>query len=234
MRQLAEVTNSGISPRWLYEGHKRLVGKTIHVIGPCRLENELLAIFIGRETGADCRVTDFDMIEKHLDKFDQEPMQLFLIDYHETRLQELLKQAFVNRNGSSLVRRLVSLLNPEKGKEAAEQTCGIFYQCDSTVTLLNRIYRLFNSTDFQRSADVESMRIAHETTPVCTLTWRELQLLMLMSDGLRNREIAGRIGISYHTVRTHLYNSFGKIGARNRLEALSWIESHISFVFLLI
>jgi DNA-binding CsgD family transcriptional regulator len=93
---------------------------------------------------------------------------------------------------------------------------------------------LFNNTGFPKSAAAESMSIAQETTPACPLTWRELQLLMLMSDGLRNREIAGRIGISYHTVRTHLYNSFGKIGARNRLEALSWIESHISFVFLLI
>ena len=56
---------------------------------------------------------------------------------------------------------------------------------------------------------------------------------MLMSDGLRNREIAGRIGISSHTVRTHLYNSFVKIDARNRLEANAWIESHISMLYLL-
>jgi ATP/maltotriose-dependent transcriptional regulator MalT len=73
-----------------------------------------------------------------------------------------------------------------------------------------------------------------ETASACPLTWRELQLLILMTEGLRNREIAGRIGISSHTVRTHLYNSFGKIGVRNRLEASGWIEAHISFVFLLI
>jgi DNA-binding CsgD family transcriptional regulator len=174
------------------------------------------------------------MIEKHLYKFSKEPRQLFLIDYRESRLQELFKQAFRNGNGSSPARRLVSLLNPEKEKEAVEQTCGILYRCDSTVTLLNWVYRLFNNTDFQRGAAAESMGIAYETTPACPLTWRELQLLMLMTDGLRNKDIAGRIGISHHTVRTHLYNSFGKIGVRNRLEASSWIESHISFVFLLI
>jgi LuxR family transcriptional regulator of csgAB operon len=56
---------------------------------------------------------------------------------------------------------------------------------------------------------------------------------MMMTEGLRNKEIAGRIGISSHTVRTHLYNSFGKIGARNRLEANAWIESHISMLYLL-
>ena len=63
---------------------------------------------------------------------------------------------------------------------------------------------------------------------------RELQLLMLMTEGLRNQEIASRTGISSHTVRTHLYNSFGKIGSRNRLEASGWIEAHISLMFLLI
>jgi DNA-binding CsgD family transcriptional regulator len=234
MKQFVEVHSSGISTRWVYEGNKRLAEKTIHVIGPRKLENELLVSFIGRETGADCHVTDFDMIEKHLEKFYQEPTQLILIDYRESRLQDLLKQTFLNGNGSSLARRLVSLFNPEKGKEAEAQTCGILYRCDSTVTLLNWVYRLFNNTDFQRGAAAESMGIVYEATPACPLTWRELQLLMLMTDGLRNQDIAGRIGISHHTVRTHLYNSFGKIGVRNRLEAASWIESHISFVFLLI
>jgi|GEM_PF-681242 len=234
MKQFVEVHSSGISTRWVYEGNKRLAGKTIHVIGPRKLENELLVSFIGRETGADCHVTNFNMIEKHLDKFCQEPTQLFLIDYRASRLQDLLKQTFLNGNGSSRARRLVSLFNPEKGKEAVAQTCGILYRCDSTVTLLNWVYRLFNNTDFQRGTAAESMGIVYEATPACPLTWRELQLLMLMSEGLRNREIAGRIGISSHTVRTHLYNSFGKIGVRNRLEASSWIESNISFEFLLI
>ena len=75
---------------------------------------------------------------------------------------------------------------------------------------------------------------AEETADACPLTWRELQLLMMMTEGLRNKEIAGRIGISSHTVRTHLYNSFGKIGARNQLEASAWIEARISMLFLLI
>jgi DNA-binding CsgD family transcriptional regulator len=35
-------------------------------------------------------------------------------------------------------------------------------------------------------------------------------------------------------VRTHLYNRFAKIGARNRIEASAWLESHINILFLLI
>jgi ATP/maltotriose-dependent transcriptional regulator MalT len=94
--------------------------------------------------------------------------------------------------------------------------------------------RLFNGASKPENNLDEFLETARETATACPLTWRELQLLMLMTEGLRNREIAGRIGISSHTVRTHLYNSFGKIGVRNRLEASGWIEAHISFVFLLI
>ena len=94
--------------------------------------------------------------------------------------------------------------------------------------------RLFNGAHTPENAVAECMETARETATACPLTGRELQLLMLMTEGLRNREIASRTGISSHTVRTHLYNSFAKIGSRNRLEASAWIEGHISMLYLLI
>jgi DNA-binding CsgD family transcriptional regulator len=57
---------------------------------------------------------------------------------------------------------------------------------------------------------------------------------MLMTEGLQNSEISNQIGIRSHTVRAHRYNSFKKIDARNRLKANSWIESHISMLYLLL
>jgi DNA-binding CsgD family transcriptional regulator len=212
---------------------KSLTGKTVHIVGPRKLENELLVSFVGKETGADCVVTSFDSIEWYLVDPVEEPTRLFLIDYREPQLQEMLKQASLDGNSSSLARRLISLFSSGKGKETGEQkhsksTCGVLFNCNSTAILLDWMYRLFDeANNFVTGTD-------RETANACPLTWRELQLLMLMTEGLRNREIAGRIGISSHTVRTHLYNSFGKIGVRNRLEASGWIEAHISFVFLLI
>jgi DNA-binding CsgD family transcriptional regulator len=213
-----------------------LTGKSVHIVGPRKLENELLVSFVGKETGADCVVTSFDSVEGYLVDIVEEPTRLFLIDYREPRLQEMLKLPSLDGNSSSLARRLISLFNSGKGKETAEQkqsksTCGVLYNCNSTEILLDWMCRLFNEANNLNNFVTGTDR---ETASACPLTWRELQLLMLMTEGLRNREIAGRIGISSHTVRTHLYNSFGKIGARNRLEALGWIEAHISFVFLLI
>ena len=52
------------------------------------------------------------------------------------------------------------------------------------------------------------------------LTPREHEVLVLVADGLRNREIARRLGISEHTVKFHLAAVFGKLGASSATEAV--------------
>jgi DNA-binding CsgD family transcriptional regulator len=52
------------------------------------------------------------------------------------------------------------------------------------------------------------------------LTPREHDVLALVADGYRNREIATRLGISEHTVKFHLASIFGKLGASTRTEAV--------------
>ena len=52
------------------------------------------------------------------------------------------------------------------------------------------------------------------------LTMRELEVLELLYQGLRNADIAGRLGISGRTVETHVSNIISKMGARGRTEAV--------------
>jgi DNA-binding CsgD family transcriptional regulator len=56
--------------------------------------------------------------------------------------------------------------------------------------------------------------------PVEQLTPREHEVLLLVADGLRNREVAERLGITEHTVKFHLAAVFGKLGASSRVEAV--------------
>lgn len=56
--------------------------------------------------------------------------------------------------------------------------------------------------------------------PIETLTAREHDVLALLADGVSNREIAGRLAISEHTVKFHLASIFGKLGASTRTEAV--------------
>ena len=64
-----------------------------------------------------------------------------------------------------------------------------------------------------------STRAAAET-PVESLTPRESDVLRLVADGLHNREIAVRLGVTEHTVKFHLGAIFGKLGASTRTEAV--------------
>lgn len=51
------------------------------------------------------------------------------------------------------------------------------------------------------------------------LSLREAQVLALASEGLTNREIAGRLGLSVHSIKFHLATVFRKLGVTNRTEA---------------
>ena len=53
------------------------------------------------------------------------------------------------------------------------------------------------------------------------LTTREREVLRLISEGLGNREIALRLGISEHTAKFHASSILGKLGASSRTEAVS-------------
>jgi DNA-binding NarL/FixJ family response regulator len=54
------------------------------------------------------------------------------------------------------------------------------------------------------------------------LTARETEVLRLIAQGLSNPEIAQRLYISEATVKTHINNTFAKIGARHRAEAVRY------------
>ena len=52
------------------------------------------------------------------------------------------------------------------------------------------------------------------------LTPREVQVLELLAEGLPNKAIAERLGISDQTVKFHVSSISGKLGARNRTDAV--------------
>ncbi len=53
------------------------------------------------------------------------------------------------------------------------------------------------------------------------LTPREIEVLRLLVEGLTNKAIAARLGISDHTVKFHIGAIMGKLGASSRTEAVT-------------
>lgn len=58
------------------------------------------------------------------------------------------------------------------------------------------------------------------------LTARELQVIDLLGEGLSNKEIAGRLHIAVHTVKSHVHNVLEKLALHSRLEVAAF--SHAS------
>ena len=52
------------------------------------------------------------------------------------------------------------------------------------------------------------------------LTPREKEVLQFIALGLANKTIAGRLGISEHTVKFHVASLLSKLGAASRTEAV--------------
>lgn len=57
-----------------------------------------------------------------------------------------------------------------------------------------------------------------------TLTGREIEIVRMVGEGLRNRVIAGRLAISEGTVKVHLHNIYEKIGVDGRLELVLFAQ----------
>jgi DNA-binding NarL/FixJ family response regulator len=70
------------------------------------------------------------------------------------------------------------------------------------------------------AAPVLGARDPSSPTPVEDLTPRELEVLGLLAEGLPNKAIARRLGISEHTVKFHVNAVLGKLGAQSRTEAV--------------
>jgi len=60
--------------------------------------------------------------------------------------------------------------------------------------------------------------------PLEGISPREREVFALLLDGLPNKLIAHRLGISEKTVKTHLTNIFREIGVADRLQAVLWAE----------
>jgi DNA-binding NarL/FixJ family response regulator len=69
-------------------------------------------------------------------------------------------------------------------------------------------------------------KVDPEDTKIAALTNREREVIALIGEGIKNKEIADRLFISETTVRHHLTSIFDKLGVADRVELLIYAFRH--------
>lgn len=58
------------------------------------------------------------------------------------------------------------------------------------------------------------------------LSKRQKQLIVMLEQGLSNREMAETLGISEHTIKVHLWRMFRRLGVQSRTQAVYYARTH--------
>ena len=106
---------------------------------------------------------------------------------------------------------------------------GIFSRHDSVETLCKCVRTVHQGQVWANSQQVSFAVEALASSPTVRavdanglnlLSKRELEVVRCLAEGLTNREIADRLGLSQHTIKNYLFRVFDKLGVSSRLELL--------------
>src|SRR3984893_434814 len=94
--------------------------------------------------------------------------------------------------------------------------------------VLSAIYAVYDGLVLLSTATAESLAAVYGDQPPEVedevseeITSRETDVLRMLAEGLVNKEIAARLGISEHTVKFHISSILDKLGASTRTEAVT-------------
>ncbi len=94
--------------------------------------------------------------------------------------------------------------------------------------VLSAIYAVYDGLVLLSTATAENLAAVYGDQPLEVedevseeITSRETEVLRMLAEGLVNKEIAARLGISEHTVKFHISSILDKLGASTRTEAVT-------------
>jgi LuxR family transcriptional regulator of csgAB operon len=210
-------------------------GKIIYIVGPMKLQNHALASCLKGETGDECFLLEH--IE-HIPQLDDHPLQrLVLFDCHRKDPERILAELRPYLKEKPCTNHTVLFNVPRdqgvEGQFVLEGIQGFFYEQDSLGLFLKGI-RAVCEGEIWLSREIMTKCIVEGTHKEkaskggnATLAPRQNEILALIAVGGTNDEIADKLCISPHTVKTHLYNIFKKINVQNRMQAALWAAKNL-------
>lgn len=110
---------------------------------------------------------------------------------------------------------------------------GAFYPNTSRTNFSRGVSVILEGGDWLPRALMEKLlgryrQLTHASRAIDELSVREKQILALAGKGLSNAEIAARLHLSTHTIKSHIHNALGKLGASNRAQGASLVIGHVN------
>lgn len=220
----------------VYDGtQERMRETTCCIVGGNTFNNEILSDFFEAQTGFECH----SLAPHGLKKFQREhngKKYLIFLDCATISGQDAFEKA-LSAEGLKDEANTILCINvaPEARLEKAALEHGIrgVVYDHLPIEMYHRAARAVLKGELWYSRDVLEKHFlkddAGEYVPAdvgTTLTRREKEILKLLAMGMRNQEIACKLFISPHTVKTHAYNLYKKIQVSNRFEAVQWLEKY--------
>lgn len=215
----------------------KVAESTICVIGTKKRQNELMTSFLERETSAKCVAGDnnFDIPEKS--RASARKPRLILWDCQEGGAECLLE--FESRCETIADEDFVVFTNVRTGLGIEEEAIdlgvrGFFYESDPLERLPKCLQAILDgelwvSRKILAKAVLSKRSLIAKSSRKATdfLSPREIEILQFIMIGATNREIAEKLYISPHTVKSHAYNIYSKINVPNRLQAILWAMANL-------
>jgi two-component system nitrate/nitrite response regulator NarL len=100
---------------------------------------------------------------------------------------------------------------------------GIFLKTEPIEALVTRIRGIMDGTFTLDSSSVKALvaQVTSSNSGHKSLTPREAQVLRAVCEGLSNKEIADRLGVSENSVKSFLQHLFAKTGVRTRAQLVA-------------
>jgi len=214
-----------------------------HIIGPCTVNNELLADYLTRHTGASCRLSDnhnpvsiFEVVKC------RDQNHIILFDFPANNFLSFCSVLQALKSHEQFEGHMV-IYNLDRGM-GIEKKClksgvhGFFYRDDTLKRILLGIRTICNGgiwidSDVLTKCIQDDARWEAFSVPKrYPLTSRQIEILTTMATGASNKEIAKILSISPHTIKSHLYSIYQAINVSNRLQASAWVANHLPHLLM--
>jgi LuxR family transcriptional regulator of csgAB operon len=211
----------------------------IHVVGKNKLQNELLLSFLKEKTGLEVTCSQKLKLSSPINKIHSATSQFLLIDCTGFDLEELWSEIDSWKN-SIPSQGFVALCNVDPKMKIEKRAInnkiqGLFYNDDTPDVIKKGISAILNGDLWYNRKTMTKFLLEPQlstnsppnTYPDDLLTLREREVLALIALGQNSRQVAEKLCISLHTVKTHIYNIYNKIKVENRLQATLWAAKYL-------